>query len=296
MIFLPQNKSVFEQVMLGNYPREIYICLGFNPDLAEKGERIDFLDFFSWFKRYHDVVNDARLTVWNAASYQVVNEYDRPMDFEYHDNTAREVLSAVQELVRTNTGIALSSYLRAKHIESIVNLFGINAEIISAETRFDDSLFTSCVQSALNFCRDHEKTKLKISKSVRKNNGSFDTLYTSLEVAEALYLAKVSGVDYKLGPTSEAPFDRQILDLTRKTSSTPYKMIWYSRPPQRPASYLGGNQSCIYLTDSHEEVRTKLQDKDYAHWLSDVVKPFNNPSLSLEENIAGVSQAILAKI
>lgn len=295
-IFLPQNKSMFEQVMQGNYPKEIYVGLGYNPDLSEKGERIDMLDFFSWFKRYHDAVNGARLTVWNAASYQVVNEHNREMDFDYSDNVAKAVLNTIQDLFDVNRTVASNSSLRAKYIQTMIDLFGVNAQVISAEERLGTVLFSNCVQRALDFCREPEQQKLKILKSVRKNNGSFDTLYTSLEAAEALYLAEIHGIDYKLGPTSEAPFDRFILDISRMISDVPFKMIWYSMPPNRPASYIKCDQNCIYLTDSPKEVRVKLQDSSYAQWLGDVVKPFNNPSLSLEENIHSISQAILKKI
>ena len=295
-IFLPQNKSVFEQVMKGNYPKEIFIGLGYNSDLSVRGERIDILDFFSWFKRYHAAVNSARLTVWNAASYQVVNESSGCMDLDYSVDVAKAILNTVQELFDVNRTVALNSSLRAKYIKTIIDSFGIDAQVISAEEKFRDVLFANCFQRALAFCRDSKQQKLKITKCVRKNNGSFDTLYTPLEVAEALYLAKLFGVDYKLGPTSEAPFDRFILDLSRKMCDVPYKIIWYSRAPNRPASYIKGHQNCIYFTDSPEDVRSKLQDRSYAHWLSDVLNPFNDLSLSLEEHIYSISQEILKKI
>ncbi|MBI2129787.1 hypothetical protein HYX19_04735 [Candidatus Woesearchaeota archaeon] len=148
----------------------------------------------------------------------------------------------------------------------------------------------------LDFCRDPEKQKLTILRSIRKNNGSFNALYAPLEVAEATYLAELLGVDYKLGPTSEAPFDRIILDLSRKISDNPFKMIWYSEVPDRPTSYLKGNQKCVYLTDSPEEIHNKLKDDTYSQWLLDVLKPFNASSLNLEENICNISKAILDKI
>ena len=38
--------------------------------------------------------------------------------------------------------------------------------------------------------------------------------------------------------------------------------------------------------------KIKLQDTNYRTWLRDIIKPFNNPSLSLEDNIIGISRNI----
>ena len=295
-IFSPKIEDLYYNIMRGEYPEEIYIGLGYNGGLSKKGEKIDILDFLSWAKKVQNIFPKMKLTVWNAASYQVVNLHNKPINYIYDNNLADSIVSDILDLIEKEDEISHNVSLRTQYIQTIVDLFDLNCQVIQAEDKMKTEQFLNNFQLALDYCRDNNKQNLEIIRGVNRPKNCFAALYTPLEVAEALYLNEMYGCEYKLGPISEAPFDKIIFDISRQERKHYYKFIWYSKPPGRPASYLKSGKKSIYFGDTPEVIREKLEEVTYRVWLQDVIKPFGNPSLSLEENIIKISRLINSKI
>lgn len=291
-IYIPHNEYLFDTIMRGKYPQEVYIGMGYNGKLSTRGERIDILNFLSWAKRVQYILPKMKLTVWNASTYEVVNVNNIPNNYVYNDSIAASIVSDVLALIEKENEISQNASLRTQYIQTMINLFDLNCQVIQAEDEMERDQFLKNFQLALNYCRDQDKQNLEIVRAVNRSKSCFAALYTPLEVAEALYLNEMHGCEYKLGPLSEAPFDRIILDISRQERKNSYKIIWYSKPPGRSASYLQSDEKSIYFGDAPEVVREKLEDVTYRVWLQDVIKPFGNPSLSIEENIIKISEEI----
>ncbi|MFH0701614.1 MAG: hypothetical protein V2A62_04205, partial [Candidatus Woesearchaeota archaeon] len=130
-VFIPQNSFFLERILSGKVPQKVYIGLGYNDTLAENGERVDILDFFSWAKGVQDKIPELELVIWDASSYWLFNEMDpRTMPRELRQDSASEILRILSAELENNPKVRRNCALWGKYLQAISKATGVKSKIL----------------------------------------------------------------------------------------------------------------------------------------------------------------------
>lgn len=274
-VFIPQNAFFLERVLSGKTPEKVYVGLGYNGTLEEKGERVDILDFFCWARGAQEGISKPELLIWDASSYWALNEMDtRKIPSKLTSNTAKEILEILVKEIKGNERVERNSDLREKYLGSILKATDVKGRVLDARDYYSDPKFQAAFQECLEFCVESKEGVLRVQNFVGpKEFNPAQRLYTPLEMAEALYLFDQEGVEFKFGPPSEQGYDSLIRQVVRSNRDANYGSIWYTRPPGRRQSYLPDERS-ITFSDTFQIIEEKLKDQPYQKWLEGILREF----------------------
>lgn len=289
-VFIPQNTFFLSKLMSGNVPPKVYFGMGYNKDLMRFGDRLDFLDIFSWAKRAQDEIGEPELILWDASSYQAFNTMgpnDVPNKFD--EKTYSKIFTAMYKEMNSNR-INGRGYDK---LEDFFEVTGVKGKVLSAWNLITDDRFQDAVMEAIDFCRDKGSEDLVFDRYVGSPDMSqAQKFYTPFELAEAIYLFDNEGIEFKLGPVTEQRFDSLIRDFIRTERGADYGSIWMTLPPGRRASYLDDERSARF-GDSMEDIENKLRsDPKYAGWLSQIGRPFEKKADGLQKRMYQIGKVL----
>ncbi|MFB6198732.1 MAG: hypothetical protein ABEI52_10765 [Halobacteriaceae archaeon] len=292
-------------------PERIFMGFGYNGNLAEKGERLGMLQYFSWMDNLSDAMD---VTIWDASSYQIVNHrLDYALKEASNSQTgslssrvpsADETLGILEEKIQDRPDLRVDLEARETYLRRLNSFTGVDAEYINAWDLFDDPAFVDAFDEALAL------TDAAVAESVRDaviphRAGLSGKLYLPLEIAEALYLQEEHDVYGKFGPETEVCFDEAILQ-SQAARDVPYMTLRCLSPAnvvalRRPRShssfhlnppYLSdGTDRAIRSRDSPDMVREKLSD-EYRAFL----RPFLNSHVRPGDTMSETLQRVGARL
>ncbi len=279
-------------------PKRSFMGFGYNPDLKFFGERLDILYYFSWMKQLKEI----EWFVWDASSYYIVNATPRKKVDKLGERPTGEnileVLISEQERPKRKE-IIQNCELRSTYLKDIIKYLGINAQYLDSRLAFRAQEGKKCFARALDLALEYtEKLKRdnpELLKKISPNNQNpASQLYLPLEIAEALYLSNIYGVESKFGPRTEEFFDKCILGL-QEEREVPYKTIWCQSGPRR-AGYLG-DKNVIWgstpLWNADETVLRK--DNEYSKFVEGYTSSFRYPGESLIECVQRLQRILGVK-
>lgn len=218
-------------------PQAAYVGFGYNPDLATRGERLDMFSFFSWMRQLQQTEN-IEWIIWNASGYYIVNRTARKSIEKLGPNPSAgeilETLIAEQERPKRRE-IAENCDLRATYLERIADLAGVRVRCVDSREIFrNDPRFAVALAQALDSTERLGRVfPSLVNRITPQTENPASALYLPLEIAEALYLQEVEGVDGKFGPITEEGFDAAILQ-TQNELQRPYLTFRCPIGPRRP--------------------------------------------------------------
>jgi len=289
-VFIPQNAFFLSKLMSGKVPDKVYFGLGYNQDLGAFGDRLDFLDIFSWAKRAQDKTGGPELVLWDAWLYQAFNTMDPDLAPKTFDE---KTYSKLYSAINTEVNFGRVRGRGSDSLEDFLKVTGVRGKVISAWGSILEPKFRDSVMEAIDFCRDKESKGLTINRYVGGPNMTpAQKLYTPFELAEAIYLYDTEGIEFKLGPVTEQKFDSVIRDFMRKERDADYGSIWMTLPPGRRASYLDDERS-VRIKDPLAEVERKIgANPQYKNWLRGVMTPFSQPTDNLQKRLYRLEEVV----
>ncbi len=272
-------------------PQKSFMGFGYNGTLAQSGERLEMLDFFSWMKKLQ-IVGVQEWTIWDASSYFVVNKLPaQPMICLGSEPSAQQVLEVIVEEFRQpkRAEVVANCDRRSEYLKLLVEISGINVRYLDARKVFlEDSEYTDALDVALEFARKLAQDSPDLVARItldKQNPGS--RLYLPLEIAEAFYLNLKYGIGGKYGPQTEQYFDEAIVQL-EESWDVLYVTLRSPLGPRKPGYLDDANVLVTGMSD--REVRRLLTfDKPYSSWISEVIAVFRKD----EETVADCSVRML---
>jgi hypothetical protein len=272
-------------------PSKIFMGFGFNPDLEERGERIDILKYFSELLWYKDV--GKMVVLWDASCINIVNVTPQKKLKSLNPVTGSGLIDILLgELERPKRSqIRRNSDLRGYYLARINQVVGLEADYIDAgQVLRKDKSFAVCLDEALDYVERLKVESPEILKKINPNNPNpASRLYLPLEIAESIYLQKKYDVDGKFGPITEEFFDYCILGV-QEARGIAYTVFYCGNGPRR-AGYLSDPRS-ITTKSSKDFDSYLLQDTPYRDWLIESISGLNKEGAPLLNFIQSIKQSI----
>ncbi len=266
---------------------------GYNPQLYCTGERLEMLDYFSWFDKFLKLGVE-EILIWDASCYSIVNKIDQFRSRETfsilnNNPSAKEVLECIikeqeknPDLIGPQTEIGkyrTNCQLREQYFRKFIEVLNIDVDYLNSWDVFrKDSKFTEALEKSLEFVKILEKEKPDLIRKINfnKKTNSATRLYLPLEIAESIYLRENRNIKTKFGPVSEKYFDIAIEEMFEELDLG-YSTIRGRLTPgtDRPA-YLGSKDSRVLGSKSTFRTikRTLKFNPQLEEYLSSICEPF----------------------
>ena len=287
-------------------PQDVYMGIGYNALLREKGERLDILEYVAWMKRLLDS-GVSFVSFFDASTYQIANVLPKKRFCSPASDPAAAagfLETLAEELQRPKRAeIAENCALRNKYLWNLRSLLGLGSRSGSVRSAKDlfctptDNLAGAAndlVQRAEqnNFARystllceaaqyverlrEKNPNVLEEFSSAFRNENPAAQMYLPMEIAEALYLQNntpgiMSG---KYGPMSEEYFDVCILGMQEERFQ-PYAAIRSPLGPRKPG-YLK-DDFVLWTSSSNDSIAgvvNKQFPRSYGDDYSDFVRSY----------------------
>ncbi len=275
-------------------PEKVFMGFGYNPDLAWRGERLDMLDFFSWMRKLQEM-GVKEWVIWDASGFWIVNKTPKKkivsLDGNLSGEKVLEILINEQDRPK-RADIKRNCDLRSRYLQRLIGISEINGRYVDSRSVFRvDGRYALALDAALAYI---EKLKMDNPELVRRVCPSTDNptreLYLPLEVAEAIYLEEIYGVDGKLGPETEKFFDEIILEVLEK-NGIPYQTLRCPLGTRRPG-YLSDEN--VLWTQSPDNVVVEILGSDilYRDFIAQYMGPFRGNTEKLEDCVIRMRDAL----
>ncbi|MBT3297584.1 hypothetical protein HN385_01530 [archaeon] len=203
---------------------------GYNPQLYCNGERLEMLDYFSWFNKFLKLGTEEVL-IWDASCYSIVNKINRFAPRETYsilskDPSGKQVIEClIKEQERSPNIISpkteIGKYrtncqLREQYFRKFIEILNIDVSYLNSWDVFrKDERYTEALEKSLDFIKFLEKDNPNLVRKIYFNRtpNPATRLYLPLEIAEAIYLEETKGIKTKFGPISEQFFDIAIEEM-----------------------------------------------------------------------------------
>ncbi len=272
----PERKLqiVTDGLPLGIAPK-MYIGLGYNPDLATMGERLDMLDLFYWMQI---VTPPQNWMIWDASSYFVVNRIPEKLlrSLGVKSCPAQILDMIVSELYLPKRKELLDNIVaRQSFLRQFAKLYGLNQQVIwdAATVMVTDKSFGYALGAALDTVNRLSVEQPDLLANIYpRNANAVSKLYLPLEMAEALYLLG-QGIGTKIGPETEVFFDAAILALMQDAQRAPYTTVRFPAGPRR-TPYVS-DRNVLWTTSPDTWVEDLLgSDTEYKAYVERYTSPF----------------------
>ena len=250
---------------------------GYNRFLAERGERLDMLDYFSWMKRIQQLTG-AEWFIWDASGYWIVNKTPKKrLPTTINGKQLLEILVDEQNQPE-RSDIRQNCDQRAQYLQRLIQASGITARYLDSRMVFrQDESYVNALDGALEYVdRLTKECPELVARISPPADNPFRGFYLPLETAEALYLLATQLVQGKFGPESERDFDAVILGAT-ECMRVPYLSVRSPLPPTGKPGYLADDGSSITTKDAEGVVEEKLANQPYAAYVRQYLAPFRQP-------------------
>lgn len=282
IVSLDSSKTTYTSSQI---PSNLFMGFGYNPELEERGERLDMLVFFNWMKFFQNSYN-TNLTIFDASGYAIVNRTPQKKVIKLGDkptgNQILEVLVAEQDRPKRE-GFRVNCELRSKYLQKLIEVTGIQASYIDSRILFRESQsYSNVFDVALEFVeRLNVDNPSLVNKIQPSNSNPASKFYLPLEIAEAIYLQETKGVNGKFGPTTEEYFDEAILGLFEEKGVS-YQALRCKFGPRKPG-YLG-DRNVLSTRSSNMWVKGILDvDPGYRDFVEGYLQPFRKNGEQLEK-------------
>lgn len=263
----------------------MFMGFGYNPDLADKGERLDMFYFFGLMK----TIQEERSTNWfiyDASSYAIVNRISpkkikalgkKPRAKNILEQLNIELSQQKRKDVRNNV------YLRALYLNRLLEITRLRGAYIDSQDAFRDPRYQDALDETLDYVNWLKKNKPEVVEKIYSPNlNEANSLYLPLEIAEAIYLQDTKEASGKFGPEKEIYFDNVIIKFFKK-KEIPYVTLRCRNGPRKPA-YLS-DTACICTTTPDNQASQFLEYEDYESFVSQYLKKFSNEKLTRDSAI-----------
>lgn len=258
---------------------------GYNYDLANFGERLDILNFYSWMKRLQKEFSSYWL-IYDASGYFIVNRTPEKNIKKLGDKPAAgqilDVLVSEQDKPKRQD-IMRNCDLRSYYLQKAIEVSGIDAAYIDSRKVFrEDEEYKNALDLSLEFVEKLQRTDAGlVERILPRNSNPASKLYLPLEIAEAAYLQSKFGVGGKFGPITEEFFDKAIMGLTEE-QKIPYQTIRCPFGPRKPG-YLSDRNVIWTRSPDHFVMDILESDRQYRDFVGLYLEPFTRNDKSLEE-------------